>query len=100
VVAGGGSGIGAATALRLAVEGCTVVVGDVAVEGAARVSEEIAGAGGTATGLEFDLGEPQSNSGLITGAASACGGVDLLSPATGRCQWISTIASTSSRSPS
>jgi len=38
VVAGGGSGIGAATALRLAVEGCTVVVGDVAVEGAARVS--------------------------------------------------------------
>jgi NAD(P)-dependent dehydrogenase (short-subunit alcohol dehydrogenase family) len=78
VVAGGGSGIGAATARRLAVEGCAVVVGDVDAEAAVRVAADIASAGGTASGLEFDLGEPQSISALIAGAASAQGGVDLL----------------------
>jgi NAD(P)-dependent dehydrogenase (short-subunit alcohol dehydrogenase family) len=78
VVAGGGSGIGAATAGRLAVEGCAVVVGDVDAEAAVRVAADIASAGGTASGLEFDLGEPQSISALIAGAASAQGGVDLL----------------------
>jgi 2-hydroxycyclohexanecarboxyl-CoA dehydrogenase len=43
LVTGGASGIGAATAARLAAEGAEVWVGDVNVEGAEKVAAEIAG---------------------------------------------------------
>ena len=43
LVTGGASGIGAATAARLAAEGAEVWVGDIDVEGAERVAGEIAG---------------------------------------------------------
>ena len=58
VVAGGATGIGAATSRRLADEGCAVVVGDVAADAARRTADEITEAGGTATGVPFDLAEP------------------------------------------
>ena len=77
VVAGGATGIGAATAKRLAEEGCTVVVGDVAADGARRTADEITSAGGTAAAVTFDLAEPDSVVGLFTAAADAYGGVDV-----------------------
>jgi meso-butanediol dehydrogenase/(S,S)-butanediol dehydrogenase/diacetyl reductase len=48
VVVGGGAGIGRATALRLAAEGCHVIVADSRVELAERTSEEARAAGGSA----------------------------------------------------
>ena len=53
VVTGGASGIGRATAVRLADEGARVVVADIDVAGARKVADEI---GGSAVGL--DVGDP------------------------------------------
>ena len=47
VVAGGATGIGAATAARLGAEGALVVVGDVAAEGAEQTAARIAADGGS-----------------------------------------------------
>lgn len=52
IVAGGGSGIGAATAARLAEEGASVVVGDLDGERADAVAASI---GGRAVGCRFDI---------------------------------------------
>src|SRR5882757_527273 len=76
VVAGGATGIGAATAARLAAEGCLVVIGDIAVDAARRTAESIAGGGGTATAVEFDLAVPDSVAALFDTAANTYGGVD------------------------
>jgi NAD(P)-dependent dehydrogenase (short-subunit alcohol dehydrogenase family) len=78
VVAGGATGIGATTAKRLGAEGCSVVVGDVSVEGATATAESIRAAGGTATAVEFDLADSRSNAQLIESAAADFGGVDRL----------------------
>jgi len=43
LVTGGASGIGAATAARLAAEGAEVWVGDIDVEGAQKIADEVAG---------------------------------------------------------
>ena len=50
LVTGGGSGIGAATARRLAAEGAQVVIGDVNLDGAREVAAEI-----DATAIELDV---------------------------------------------
>lgn len=78
IVVGGATGIGAATAARLAGEGCRVVVGDVAADAAEQTAAGIVEAGGTATHVAFDLADPASVSGLIDSAATTYGGVDLL----------------------
>jgi NAD(P)-dependent dehydrogenase (short-subunit alcohol dehydrogenase family) len=76
VVAGGATGIGAATAARLAAEGCLVVVGDVAVDTAHRTVDNIVATGGTATAVGFDLADPDSVAALLDTAATTYGGVD------------------------
>jgi NAD(P)-dependent dehydrogenase (short-subunit alcohol dehydrogenase family) len=76
VVAGGATGIGAATAARLAEEGCLVVVGDLAVDAAHRTAEEITTAGGTATAVGFDLAHPDSVAALLETTATTYGGID------------------------
>jgi NAD(P)-dependent dehydrogenase (short-subunit alcohol dehydrogenase family) len=48
VVCGGGAGIGAATAIRLAHEGARIVVGDVNSAGTKKTAGTINDAGGTA----------------------------------------------------
>ncbi|MBK7251123.1 MAG: SDR family oxidoreductase [Gammaproteobacteria bacterium] len=55
VIAGGGSGIGAATARRLAEEGAQLVIGDLSANAARAVSRSIEAAGGRAIGLAFDV---------------------------------------------
>ena len=55
VVTGGGSGIGAATCVRLAAEGAKVVVADVRLGLAEAIVEQIEGAGGTATAVECNV---------------------------------------------
>jgi NAD(P)-dependent dehydrogenase (short-subunit alcohol dehydrogenase family) len=78
IVAGGASGIGAATAARLGSEGARVVVGDIAVDGAQRTVDGIVGAGGSATAVAFDLADPASVAELVATAAATYGGVDAL----------------------
>ena len=76
VVAGGATGIGAATATRLAAEGCLVVVGDVAVDTARGTADKIIVAGGTATAVGFDLADPDSVAALLDTAELTYGGID------------------------
>jgi NAD(P)-dependent dehydrogenase (short-subunit alcohol dehydrogenase family) len=78
VIAGGATGIGAATAARLAAEGALVVVGDVSDDGAEATALAIRAGGGSATAVAFDLGDTDSVRGLIESAVAEYGGVDLL----------------------
>lgn len=76
VVAGGGSGIGAATAVRLASHGARVLVGDHRAEKAHTVAAEIRAAGGMAHGHGFDIVEEDSVRGLVAAAIELHGGLD------------------------
>jgi NAD(P)-dependent dehydrogenase (short-subunit alcohol dehydrogenase family) len=78
VVAGGGSGIGEATAIRLAEEGARIVVGDVAADNADAVAARIRGTGGTAVSCAFDISVDESVGALVVAAVDEFGGVDLL----------------------
>lgn len=78
IVAGGATGIGAATAKRLATEGATVVVGDINVESAKKVAAEISGGGGKAVGIHCDISDDSSVAGLVKAAVDTYGGLDLM----------------------
>ncbi|HEY3670511.1 MAG TPA: SDR family oxidoreductase [Acidimicrobiia bacterium] len=78
VIAGGGSGIGAATAMRLAEEGAQVVVGDLAADNAEAIATEIRSAGGRAVSSHFDISIDESVDALMAAAVDEFGGVDLL----------------------
>ncbi|MFQ6229926.1 SDR family NAD(P)-dependent oxidoreductase [Nocardia sp. NPDC002869] len=78
VVAGGATGLGAATAVRLGAQGWRVVVGDLRKTDAAGTSEKIAAAGGVALAVAFDLADPVSVAGLFEQATRRFGGVDAL----------------------
>src|SRR5450631_1396961 len=57
LVTGGGSGIGAACALRLAAEGAAVAVLDIDAAGSARIVEDIRGQGGRAIAIQTDVSD-------------------------------------------
>lgn len=59
-VTGGGSGIGAASALRLAQEGAAVAVIDVHLEAAKATVAEIEAAGGSAVAYQADVRDPEA----------------------------------------
>ena len=76
VVVGGATGIGEATAQRLAAEGAHVVIGDVNHLGAQQVVERILAAGGIARAQACDIADDRSVAALIAAAVSAYGGLD------------------------
>ena len=76
VIAGGGSGIGATTALRLASEGSSVVVGDLNGDNALAVANEIVDNGGKAIAVAFDISTEAGVDELISNAVSTFGGID------------------------
>jgi NAD(P)-dependent dehydrogenase (short-subunit alcohol dehydrogenase family) len=78
IVAGGGSGIGAATAGRLAEEGAAVVVGDLVGDNAQAVASGIRAAGGRAVSAQFDISIDESVAELCAVAVSEFGGLDLM----------------------
>ena len=77
VIAGGG-GIGAETALRLASEGCAVVLGDLAVGPANEVVGEIVAGGGKGLAVAYDQSEDESVAALVAAAHARFGRVDFM----------------------
>jgi NAD(P)-dependent dehydrogenase (short-subunit alcohol dehydrogenase family) len=75
VVCGGAIGIGRGVALRLGQEGAKVVLGDLDAEGADRTASDIVEAGGTAVGVQFDLGDDDSVTRLVETAVAEFGTV-------------------------
>lgn len=75
VIAGGGSGIGAATARRLADEGAQVVVGDINADNAKQVADSITAAGGSAAPAEFDISDEDSCAELMATAMRTFGSI-------------------------
>ncbi len=78
LVSGSGSGIGEATAKRLASEGAAVVVVDLNEEGANRVAGEIRKSGGTAEALKANVGNPPEVEGMIKFVVEKFGHLDIL----------------------
>jgi NAD(P)-dependent dehydrogenase (short-subunit alcohol dehydrogenase family) len=80
IVAGAATGIGRATALRLAAEGATLVVGSPEGERTKidTLVAEIEGAGGRAIGCAFDATDDKSVASLIDAAVDAFGGFDVV----------------------
>lgn len=73
LVTGGGSGIGAAVARRLAAEGCRVVVADVVAQAAEAVAAEVGG-----RALVIDVGDPGAWEPAVAGVVEAEGALDLV----------------------
>ena len=77
VVTGGGSGIGAAVARRIAADGGAVVIADIAEEMAATVADEIVAGGNAAVAVRTDVTSSASVAHMIAVAEREFGGLDL-----------------------
>lgn len=78
IVTGGGSGIGAATARRLALEGAAVVVLDIDRTGGSTTVESIRAAGGRAGFVHGDVSRRDDVERAVAAVADDHGGVDIL----------------------
>ena len=78
IVTGAGSGIGAATARRLASEGAAVVCADAVGENAEKVAAEIQSAGGKAAGVRCDVSKKAEVDAAVKKALDAFGGLQIL----------------------
>jgi NAD(P)-dependent dehydrogenase (short-subunit alcohol dehydrogenase family) len=76
LVGGSASGIGAATARRLAEEGAHVFLGDVKADGAAAVAKEITASGGQAASGYYNLYDEESIKALLADVVDTFGGLD------------------------
>lgn len=77
-VTGGASGIGRATAVRFAEEGCSVVVTDVDADGGRETVERVVDEGGEATFHELDVRNYDAFESTLQAAAERYDGVDIL----------------------
>jgi 3-oxoacyl-[acyl-carrier protein] reductase len=78
IVTGAAGGIGEGYARALAAEGAAVVVADIDAERAAKVADDIAAGGGTATGVRVDVSDPDSTRAMAATAVDVFGGIDHL----------------------
>lgn len=76
VVTGGGSGIGAATALRLADEGAVVAVSDINLDSAERTAAQIVAGGGQSYAIHHDVGDESSWEVVVQTVVARAGGID------------------------
>jgi NAD(P)-dependent dehydrogenase (short-subunit alcohol dehydrogenase family) len=75
LIAGGATGIGAATAERLAAEGASVAIGDINIAGATAAAQRIADSGGRAIAVEFDLSDEGSVRKLVDATIAEFGAI-------------------------
>ncbi|MFE9028206.1 SDR family oxidoreductase [Streptomyces iakyrus] len=83
LVLGGGGGLGGAIAQALAAEGAGVAVADISPQAAERTVDAVAGMGGKAVSLEWDLGDLGVIDQHITRVERVLGPVDILVNNTG-----------------
>ncbi len=76
IVAGGATGIGAATARKLAQAGAAVVIGDVNLQEAENVAAQIDRGGGRALAVNCDISDDQSVAAMVKAAVDSWGGLD------------------------
>lgn len=87
VVTGAGSGIGRATALRLAREGASVVACDVHADGLAETLAAVDGASGSVVTVEADVTRPDDIEKLVNTALGRAGRIDVLANVAGIMDW-------------
>ena len=78
VVTGGGTGIGAGIALRLAEAGAAVLIADINREAARQTAEKIAGAGGKAAAIQAEASSVEDAERVMQTAVATFGGLDIL----------------------
>ncbi len=78
IVTGSGSGIGRATALRLAKEGAAVVVCDLNQAGIDETVQLVNAQGGNATGIACDVSNPADAQSIVAAALDKYGKLDIL----------------------
>jgi NAD(P)-dependent dehydrogenase (short-subunit alcohol dehydrogenase family) len=78
LVTGGASGIGKATAQRIAAEGGSVLIADVQDDAGAAVVEEIEGSGGAAAFVHLDVTDEQGWAHAVAETIERFGGLDIL----------------------
>jgi NAD(P)-dependent dehydrogenase (short-subunit alcohol dehydrogenase family) len=76
ILVAGGGGIGSELARRYAMEGAAVVLGDVDLDGAQAVTEEIARTGGKAVATRLDATDANSIAAAVALASKRFGGLD------------------------
>ncbi len=77
-VTGASSGIGEATALALAAEGCAVGLGARRSDRIDELAKRISGDGGRALAIETDVSDESSAHDFVTGTHEGLGGLDIL----------------------
>ena len=83
IVTGAASGIGAATARRLAAEGAAVVAADRNLDGAQATAATIQATGGTALAVQVDVTQRAQVEAMLAAALDAYGHVDVLAAIAG-----------------
>ena len=78
VVTGAGSGIGAASALRFAAEGASVVVADIRGHKAEQIAADIEDNGGTAVSFAVDVADDASVAAMVAHCVEQFGRIDVL----------------------
>jgi dihydroanticapsin dehydrogenase len=78
IVTGAGSGIGEASAIRLAEEGAKVICADINLESATKTAQQIMASGLVAEGYAIDIADSQACISLVDHAVKKYGSIDIL----------------------
>ena len=78
IVTGAGSGIGEASAIRLAEEGAIVICADINGAAAESVAQAIRATGGKATSASIDISDDKACDAVVAQTIKDCGTVDIL----------------------